>query len=74
MLILAVSLAFGGLAGENAVVLPEKYARDPGAAFALVFVTDLAEPSTAMTARRAATVGSATSRSKPTETPCRRRS
>ena len=32
------------------VVLPEKYARDPGAGFALVFVTDLAEPTAALQA------------------------
>jgi len=32
------------------IVLPEKYARDPGAEFALVFLTDLAEPTAAMRA------------------------
>ena len=32
------------------VVLPEKYARDPGAGFALVFVTDLVEPTAALRA------------------------
>ena len=32
------------------IVLPEKYARDPGAEFALVFVTDLAEPTAAVRA------------------------
>ena len=32
------------------IVLPEKYARDPGAEFALVFVTDLAEPTEALRA------------------------
>ncbi len=32
------------------IVLPEKYARDPGAEFALVFVTDLAEPTAALRA------------------------
>ena len=50
LLILAELLAFGGLAGENAVLLPEKYARDPGAEFAIVFVTDIAEPTTALRA------------------------
>jgi len=50
MLILAVSLAMEAIAGENAVVLPEKYTRDPGAAFALVFVMDLAEPTAALRA------------------------
>ncbi len=49
-IILAALLAFGAFAGENAVVLPEKYSRDPGAEFALVFVTDLAEPTEALRA------------------------
>ena len=49
-IILAALLGLRGLAGENAVVLPEKYERDPGAEFALVFVTDLAEPTAALRA------------------------
>ena len=36
--------------GASNIVLPEKYARDPGAEFAIVFVTDLAEPTAALRA------------------------
>jgi hypothetical protein len=52
IIILVALLGLRALAGGTSVVLPEKYARDPGAAFALVFVTDLAEP----TAMRAGSV------------------
>ena len=47
---LAALLALWSFAGETSVVLPEKYARDPGAAFAIVFVTDVAEPTVVLRA------------------------
>ena len=48
---LACLCALGiSLGWASNIVLPEKYARDPGAEFALVFVTDLAEPTEALRA------------------------
>ena len=48
---LACLCALGiSLGWASNIVLPEKYARDPGAEFAIVFVTDLAEPTEALRA------------------------